>query len=166
MIYNQIVTWTAFAILAMFLLLFDAKKMTRRSRPSIISKSKRMHFLRRKRALWNALVFFLFAISSYSRCEKSSYFYILLYRKCVRSTFTWRLRLAKFSKNTGMNAKVGNTLKSNPMFSLKEKSGTNSVEILPQIIGLLKKNIPPRYECQLLSFLAVQDSSIGDIVSD
>ena len=60
--------------------------------------------------------------------------------------------MAKFSKNTGMNAKVGNTLKSNPMFSLKEKSGTNSVEILPQIIGLLKKNIPPREECQLLIF--------------
>ena len=59
--------------------------------------------------------------------------------------------MAKFSKNTGMNAKVGNTLKSNPMFSLKEKSGMNSVEILPQIIGLLKKNIPPRDECQLLS---------------
>ena len=38
------------------------------------------------------------------------------------------------------------------MFSLKEKSETNSVEILPQIIGLLKKNIPPREECQLLSF--------------
>ena len=54
--------------------------------------------------------------------------------------------------STGMNAKAENTLKSNPMFSLKEKSGANSEEILPQIIGLLKKNIPPREECQLLNF--------------
>ena len=50
-----------------------------------------------------------------------------------------------------MNAKVGNTLKSNPVFSLKEKGGTNSVKLLPQIIGLLKKNIPPREECKLFS---------------
>ena len=61
--------------------------------------------------------------------------------------------MAKFSKNTGMNAKVGNTLKSNPLFSLKEKSGTNSEEILPQIIGgLSKKNILPREDfCKLFS---------------
>ena len=58
--------------------------------------------------------------------------------------------MGKFSKNTGMNAKVGNILRSNPLFSLKEKSGTNSEEILPQIIGLSKKNILPREDFCLL----------------